>query len=311
MNCYTKRIQKLLPNFLIRFLAHGTLKTMDKWDAEKLIRTNMRYYKKKMGYNFDINKPKTFTEKIQWYKFFYHNPLCPYIVDKVTFKTFINEKLGNGYVIPLYGSWETIEDLEREWYREDSVLPQEFCLKSNLQSDGRCIKIIHDKSNVEFRRLKQELKLWLEPENTLLNSADCNFYRSTPQILAEKYMTNFDDQLYDYKFFCFDGKPFCMYVATNHFEEDDYPITFYDLNWNKMDVKYGGHKNEDVPVPAHFEEMKYLAEVLSKDFPFVRVDFFDTEEKLYLAELTFNPGGGFVAYEPESFNIELGNLFHL
>ena len=102
-----------------------------------------------------------------------------------------------------------------------------------------------------------------------------------------------------------------MYVATEHFMKDDYPITFYDLDWNKLDVQYGHHQNADVPKPVHYEEMKELAKILSKGFPFLRVDFFDTKEKLYLAELTFNPGGGFVPYCPESFNRKLGDLFIL
>lgn len=276
---------------------------------EKLMEYALKFYKISMGKNCNIHNPVLFTEKIQWYTFFYDNPICPYIVDKVTFKSYIEEKLGQGYTIPLYGSWATVEEFENAWFGNE--LPDEFCLKANLQSDGRNIRIIHNKKNVNFQDIKKEVAEWLKPENTLMNSMARNFYISKPKVLAEQYMSNFKDQLYDYKFFCFDGKPFCMYVATEHFMEEDYPITFYDLNWNKLDVRYGSHQNADVPQPKHYEEMKSLASVLSKGFPFLRVDFFDTEDKLYLAELTFNPGGGFVPYHPESFNKLLGDMFIL
>ena len=191
-------------------------------------------------------------------------------------------------------------------------MPKEFCLKSNLQSDGRCIKIIHDKDAVDFEQLKAEVSEWLKPENTNINSLARNFYESTPQILAEEYMSNFEDQLYDYKFFCFNGVPYCMYVAIEHFSGDLYPVSFYDLDWNKMDVTYGKHPQADaIDKPKHFEKMIEYAKLLSKDFPFVRVDFFDTEDKLYLAELTFNPGGGFTPYYPLEFNKKMGDLFIL
>lgn len=301
---------------LLFAIQNGTFAPMYKWPDSKLIRANMRHYKHRMGYMFDIKNPRTFTEKIQWYKFFYNNPLCPYIVDKVTFKKYIEDKLGPEYTIPLYASWFNVQDFENQWFSTRGGLPQEFCLKANLQSNGRCIKIIHSKDAVDFAALKDEVSKWFKIENTLANSADRHFYDSTPQVFAEAYMSNFDGQLYDYKFFCFNGKPFCMYTAIDQFEDgvntDAYPIMFYDLEWNKMDVKYGHHPNNgEVPRPIHYAEMQEVAKILSDGFPFVRVDFFDTEEKLYLAELTFNPGGGFVPYFPESFNEKLGELFVL
>lgn len=105
-------------------------------------------------------------------------------------------------------------------------------------------------------------------------------------------MAQVDNQLYDYKFFCFSGEPYCVYVAKDHFPGQLSQISFYDLEWNRLDVKYVEHPNCNVEKPKHFDEMMRIAKTLSKSFPFVRVDFFDTNEKLYVAELTFYPGGG-------------------
>jgi len=278
---------------------------------EELIKYSLKYYKISHKRACNLDNPQLFTEKILWYTFHYHNPICPYIVDKVTFKEFIKSKLGDGYTIPLIASWKTIEDFEHDWFNTD-IFPKKFCLKSNLQSDGRNIKIIHDKDFEDFEKLKEEVIEWLKPENTLINSLARNFYTSTPQVLAEEYMSNFKDQLYDYKFFCFNGEPTFMYVAIEHFDNEFYPISFYDVEWNMLDVGYGKHiKNHPIPIPNHFEEMKDIARILSKDFPFVRVDFFDTEDKLFLAELTFNPGGGFTPYHPIDFDKKMGDLFIL
>ena len=295
----------LLPYLLM--IQRRSIKPVCDWPLEKAIAGDMKSYKRHMGYTFDINNPILFTEKLQWYKFFYHRDDFSQITDKFLFKQYISQQLGEGYTIPVYNSWTRVDDLEKDWHS----LPEEFVLKANLQSDGRNIKIIHKKSDIIFSKIKNTLKAWLDKRNTLANSWDYNFYRGTPRILAEKYMENLADQLFDYKFFCFNGEPYCMYVAQEHFDKGNYPISFYDLHWNRLDVRYGGHLVGDAPRPAHFDEMIEISKRLSKGFPFVRVDFFDTDEKLYVAELTFAPGGGVTPYHPRSFNEKLGELFVL
>lgn len=274
---------------------------------DQLLKYALKYYKINCKRACNISDPKLLSEKIQWYTFFYKNPLCPYIVDKVTFKDYVKEKIGEGYTIPLIASWKSVDEFEKDWWGE--TLPKEFCLKSNLQSDGKCIRIIHDKDSVDFAELKKEISEWLKPENTNMNSLARNFYMSTPQVLAEKFMSNYKDQLYDYKFYCFDGYVHCVCSSKEHFVDEHYPITYFDTSWNMLDVQSGDHKVEFIPKPPHFEKMLELAKLLSKGFPFIRVDFFDTEEKLYVAELTFNPGGGFFNFNPISFDREMGDLF--
>lgn len=268
----------------------------------------MDKYERHMGYRMDIDNPKTFTEKIQWYKLFYKGEIdLENIVDKYLFKQYVKDKLGEGYTIPLIGAWTSVRELRKDWKK----LPEEFCLKSTVQGEGRYILFIHNKSSIEFNTIEKEIKKWLLPKNTLINSMCRAYNNATPRVLAEQYMENFNNQLYDYKVFCFDGQPFCVYVANEHFEKTDYPITFYDLDWKKLDVKYGPHEVGDMPKPKHLDEMIEISKKLSKGFPFLRVDFFDTEEKLYVAELTLYPGGGYSKYEPESFNEEMGEMFVL
>lgn len=289
----------------------GKMPLVKDWELKDTIELNMFVYKLNHGYSFDIHHPKTFTEKIQWYKFFYQRDDFAQVTDKVLFKDFINQRLGKGYVIPMYGAWDNVDDLEAEWDKEDSIIPETVVLKANLQSDGRNIKIIRNKSSIDFDRIRHELKGWLDPKSTLMNSCDWRFYDSNPMILAEEYMANFENQLYDYKFFCFDGKPFCIYVAQDHFGDDGSHISFYDLNWEKLPVQYGKHIVGNAPKPKHFERMIEIAKILSKGYPFLRVDFFDTDSQLFVAEMTFNPGGGMVPYIPESFNFQMGDLFKL
>lgn len=282
-----------------------------KLPQDELVNLLMDKYEKKMGYRMDINNPVTFTEKVQWYKVFYTRDKdgeeLIRMVDKYLFKDYIKEKLGDGYTIPLYGVYNSFEELKKGW----KALPEEFVLKSTLSDEGKNIKFVHRKSEVSLSSIKKEMSNCFKDKLLLCNSF-CKAYQSgVPRIIAEQYLENIKDQLFDYKMFCFDGEPFCMYVATEHFNKDNYPITFYDLEWNKIDVQYGIHLTSEVACPPHFDEMKRIAAKLSEGFPFLRVDFFDTKEKLYLAELTLYPGGGYSPYTPQSFNEKMGGLFKL
>lgn len=277
------------------------------WPLEKRINGAMDLFEKKQGYRFDINNPRLFTEKVVWYKLFYQRKDMVRLVDKYLFKEYITEKLGEGWVIPLIGVWKNIDALERDWYN----LPEEFCLKSTLQSDGLSIKFIHKRSEISFSDIKAEISTWFLPEKTLIDSYCRAYYDATPRVIAEEYKTEIDNQLYDYKFFCFNGEPKYVYVATDHFPGQLSHISFYDLEWNRLDVRYGEHPNCDVEKPPEFEEMLRVSRVLSEGFPFLRVDFFNPPEKLYVAELTLYPGGGQTPIYPEEFNLHLGDLFVL
>lgn len=288
-------------------LKRAILPSKSRWPDSLRVRFAMNQFKREQGYRFDIEHPGLFTEKVIWYKLFYHREKLERIVDKYLFKDYIREKLGEGYTIPLLGAWDNIDDFTRDW----DGLPEEFCLKSTLMSDGKCIKFVHHKSQEDREAIIREVKSWLNPKNTLINSFCRAYYHALPRVLAEEYKTEINNQLYDYKVFCFDGVPDCVYVATDHFPGQISHISFYDLDWNRLDVHYGKHPNCEVPKPRELEEMLRISRILSKDFPFVRVDFFETAEHLYVAELTLYPGGGLTPIYPESFSRALGDKFRL
>lgn len=281
-----------------------------KMSQDELIKLIMDKYERLMGYRMDINHPITYTEKLQWYKIFYtmkDGEDLIRVVDKYLFKEYIKEQLGDGYTIPLYGVYNSFEDLVKGWQK----LPKEFVLKSTLSSEGKNIKFIHDKSIVDMMALKKELKYWFSDKYLLCNSLCRAYHSGVPRIIAEQYMENIKDQLFDYKLFCFDGKPYCVETAVERFLGGIPAFTFYDMEWNKMNVQSGNHPHANIPRPKHFEEMIALSKILSRGFPHVRVDFFDTEDKLYVAEMTLFTAGGYQHYTPNSFNEEMGKLFKL
>lgn len=268
-----------------------------------------KQFRKCMGRTVVFSSPKSFNEKMQWYKLYYYNPDSYRIIDKLSFKSYIAEKLGEGHTAELYGVWDDAGKVDL------SDIPVPFVLKSNCSSYGNNIMFIFDREQCSIETLRPALERWLDPINTEIALMCREYYEiRRPLIIAEAFLGDDHEAPPDYKFYCFDGKPYCVYSADGHFA-DGKPvpsaISFYDMNWDPMDVTYGGAKRRDLPRPKHFEEMKRAAEIVSESFPFVRVDFFDRDDTYYLSELTLSPGDGFKAFEPESFDDELGALLRL
>lgn len=266
-------------------------------------------FKRLTGKSLDFSNVTTYNEKIQWIKLYYDHPDLSKIVCKYNFKKYIKKKLGDGYTVPLYGAWTDERRIDF------NKLPNSFVLKSNCSGNGNFIKVIRDKSKIDVKALRKELKDWLNPAKLLINTHCRAYWKVKPMILAEKYVEQLGGQVYDYKFFCFGGEPKFAYVATDHFEEgkniENYKISIYSLDWKQLDVQYGEHPHNDVPAPKNLDKMLELAKKVSKDFPFVRVDFFEIGDKVYFSELTFYPGGGVHKIKPDSVNEEWGSYIKL
>lgn len=273
-------------------------------------------YRDRTGKELDLDNVKTFSEKLQWYKLFYDNPVMKNCVDKYAFKDYIKNRVGSGYTAELLAVWNKPGDVNIRKINRDK-----FVIKSNSASDGNFIKLVTDKSKFNIEEAEKEIKeKWFDAHRMLSNSYCRAYYGVKPRVIVEEYIEEFANVADDYKIFCFGGKPEMIYVAQEHFEFNENNensrhtgvVTFFDPDWNVLDITYGQHPtNPNVPRPKHLDEMIEIAKKLSADFPFVRVDFFDTDKKLYLAELTFYPDGGFVPYKPQSADVLMGEKFCL
>ena len=118
--------------------------------------------------------------------------------------------------------------------------------------------------------------------------------------------------LMDYKFMCFNGKVKCSFVCSNRHSSDGLNVDFFDLNWNKMPFTRHYKNSKDViKQPVNYNLMIELAEKLSGNIPFIRVDFYEINKKIYFGELTFFPGSGFEEFSPESYDELLGRWLKL
>ena len=250
-----------------------------KLDDETYIK---KMFKLKMGYNLDLDNPVTFNEKLQWLKLNYHNPDCIVMVDKYLSKQYVKDCIGEEYVVPLYGVWDSFDEIDFD------LLPNEFVLKTTHDCGG--VVVCKDKSSFDKNAAKKFLEMHLGYKYFYF-SREWPYKNVKPRIIAEKLMKDSNEQLAegltDYKFFCFDGEPKSMFIATDRTNKNiETKIDFYDMEFNHLPITKGRPNSDKViEKPKQFELMKELCKKLSKDLPHVRVDFYESEGKIYFGEL--------------------------
>lgn len=260
-------------------------------------------YRMATGKKLDISNVKTFNEKIQWMKLFDRNPIYPIIVDKYRIREYVKKTIGEQYLIPLLGKWDSINDIRIE------KLPNQFVIKCNHDSGG--ISICRNKNEYNWNKEKKIIARHMKQNHYFL-SREWAYKNVKPCVIAEKYMIDEKtEDLRDYKFFCFNGEPKYIQVDFNRFV--DHKRNIYDLNWNlvNLTIKCDNDPSTIIERPDNFEEMIYLARKLSIGFPQVRVDLYSVNGKTYFGELTLYHGSGFEKFTPEEYGEEFGSFIDL
>ncbi|MBQ8429666.1 MAG: glycosyl transferase [Clostridia bacterium] len=259
-------------------------------------------YKIKTGKKLNLKNPVGFNEKLNWLKLYEQSPEYTDLVDKIKVREYIKEKVGEDICFPLLGQWNKYEDIDF------NTLPDQFVLKCN--HDSGSVKIIKDKSAINHKEFSRFFKSRLKM-NPYAIGREYPYKKVKPMIMAETYMVpEGAKDIEDYKFFCFNGKPEIMFIATDR--SVDVKFDFFDMDFNHLDI-VNIHPQSGTPIkkPALFEEMKAMAAKLSEGMKFVRIDLYEIEGKIYFGEFTFFHGGGFWLFKPDEWEMKLGNLIEI
>ena len=257
----------------------------------------------KVGYRPDFDNPKTMNEKIFWMKLNWHDPLITKCCDKFCVKDYVTEVIGEEYIVPTIASWEKAEDIDF------SVLPDKFVLKVNWSSGYNII--VRDKSRLNEENVRKKIDGWMLPhQNSYYKAYNWGYKNMKPVVYAEKYIEQMDGQVYDYKFLTSYGKVKMIMIATNR-GLGDMTKDFFDIDFNHLPFTSGTglHADPQPEKPKNYEKMIELAEKLAKPFPFVRVDFYEIGDKIYVGEMTFYPGGGLLPVRPMEWEYKYGDMF--
>ena len=245
-------------------------------------------YLASMGKLPDLTSPKTFNEKLNWLKLCDRNPLYTTLVDKCAVKQWVVDKIGEQYVIPTLGVWNKFDDIDFD------KLPNQFVLKCT--HDSGSYVICKDKAKLDKRAARKKLTTALK-RNFYYVGREYPYKNVPPRIIAEKYIEDRNGVFVDYKFSCFNGYVDCVMVCLDR-HINDVKFYFLDKDWNLKRLNVRGKNAPEgftISKPSCMDEMFEIAAKLSKDIPFVRVDLFECDGKVYFGEMTFYPDSGFDA----------------
>lgn len=267
----------------------------------------MKYYKN-TGKKLNLKNPSDFNEKVVWLNLYWQSDLILMCADKVRVQEYCKMKNVPEITNTIYTAAEDANDLNWE------ILPEKFVLKTN-NSSGTNIVVL-DKNNFDKQRAIKQLNSWLT-FNYSLYSTEIHYRSIKPLAFAEKFIESESEIPIDYKFFCFNGEPKFLSVTTGRKAESlktDLIKIHYNLDWQKIYIQKEEFEPEEtvsVKKPKYFEDMIKYAKILSEEFPFVRVDFYEGEENPILGEMTFTPSGGKAEYYTDEWLQKLGDEIEL
>lgn len=262
-------------------------------------------FKNRVGYWPHLNHPRTFNEKLQWLKLNDRHAEYTQMVDKIDAKKYVASIIGDKYIIPTLGVWNSVDEIE--WDK----LPNQFVIKVSSDSGG--IVVCKDKQTLDIEKAKEKLTNgW--GKNYYVHNKEYPYRDLTPRIIAEEYKEDESGyELRDYKIFCFNGEPKILFVASDRQKaSEDTKFDFFDLNWNHLPFT-NGHPNseEHIAKPKNFEEMLEIAKKLSVGIPQVRIDLYNCNGKIYFGEITFFHWSGMTAFDPVEWDFKLGKMIKL
>lgn len=257
------------------------------------------------GETLNLENPQSFNEKIQWLKLHESTPLKARLTDKYAVREWVKEKIGEQYLIPLLGVWDRFDDIDFD------KLPEKFALKCNHGSGYNII--VTDKSKFDRGGAKRLITSWLNEDFAFRNGFELHYSLIPRKIIAEEYIENRDRDLFDYKFWCFDGKVrYIQFLSERYTNAHGAQMAFYDRNWKKLDFVVAHPLDEKtISKPDNLDSMIELAEKLSQGFSYVRVDFYDVNNRIFFGEMTFTPDSGSGRWDPAEMNMTIGSMLNL
>lgn len=273
-------------------------------DDDRYLKWRYRFI---FGEKLDLDAPKGYNEKINWLKVYNRNPLYPKLVDKAAVKGIVAPIIGDDKIIKTLGVWDCFDDIDLD------KLPNQFVLKSTNGGGGTGVVICKDKASFD----KEKARVMIEDSMNFNWKYEREWvYRDIkPRIIAEEYMYNEDGtDLVDWKIHCFNGEPKVLFYASDRYTPGEkLKFDWYDMELNHLPIKSKGYENANTvitPFPE-WEQMKDVAKKLSKGIPYVRVDLYFINHKIYFGELTFFHDGGAVALEPKDWELTFGSWMNL
>ncbi|PWJ36992.1 teichuronopeptide biosynthesis TupA-like protein [Fibrobacter succinogenes subsp. elongatus] len=266
-------------------------------------------YRIKTGRKLNLQNPQRFTEKMQWYKLFYRDPLMKTCVDKYDVRGYIKSLGLEAILNECYGVFDNAEDVDFNQF------PQKFVLKDTLGGGGTSVIICNNKTEANLKNYRVQMRRWIHSSTGKNFGREWVYENRKHRIIAEKFIDSIPEKggLIDYKFMCFQGKVNFVIVLADRIMGVSAGCGLFDVDFNRLPCNELDETplTRDVPKPSNYNEMIKIAEKISSRFPLVRVDLYNQNGAILFGEMTFFDSSGYQLYNPDSFDFELGKKFNL
>ena len=256
-------------------------------------------YKYITHHKLNLKNPVRYTEKLQYLRLYVYpkDPLVSKAAGRAGVREYLTEKGFEKYLIPIFGVFDKFDDIDFD------KLPNQFVMKCTHACAFN--EIVRDKSKFDKEASRKKFNKWLKT-NYGKKTMERHYSPIKPQIIIEKYLGFADDLPTEYKIHVFNGKAKYMYVVTGRGVDIRY--NNYYVDWTPFDgAQFNGWKKREgkLTIPENWDEMVKLAEEMAKDFPFVRVDLYNVNGKIYFSELTFTPAKGTLIFDDDKADFEI------
>lgn len=269
---------------------------------------SIQYYIK-TGRVLNLKHPRRYSEKLQFYKLNYKNPQLISCVDKYDVREYVKSKDLENILNDCYGVYSRPDEINF------GLLPEKFVIKDTLGGGSDRVVICKNKEQLDIPGIKKEMQTWIADKLVASGGREWPYYKGKKhRIIIEKFLSCNNNDLPDYKFFCFDGKCEFFFIKIDYaISPEDEKVIYFNRNKEKLDFHFDHHKQsiDKVKFPENIDEMIRNAEKLSEDFPHVRVDFYNADGKIIFGELTFYHSCGYMSLVPDEMDFKIGNLFNI
>lgn len=263
----------------------------------------IQWYQNITQKSIDLDNPQTFNEKIQWLKLYASSPVKTALADKHLVRSWVEKKIGKECLIPLLGVYDDFEEIDF------NMLPDCFVIKCNHGSGYNII--VKDKKKINLPQIQSQIKTWMNTNFAFHAGCELHYRDIKPKIIIEQYLDKINNSIYDYRFLCMDGLVEQIWLDINS-GTPEHKRKIYDKNWNELNITVKWPRLEtEVAKPDNLDTMIKYAEKLSQGFCFVRVDFYNINNRIYFGELTFTSMSGVGKFSPSSEDLRLGQKLRL
>ena len=261
-----------------------------------------RLFERNLGYKLDLENPITFNAKLQWLKLNDRTPLHTQCADKYLVREYVKNKIGEKYLIPLLYQSYDIRD----------IIPQNlgsppYIIKLNHNSDGTII--VRNQNDIDWKKVKKKLKSEIK-KNYYYRGKEWQYLNIKPCVIVEKLLLDENNEIpSDFKLHCFNGKVEIIQIDSGRHTNHERHL--YYRNWELINCQWRIKSGKGIKKPSNINEMIKVAEKLSEEFIFARIDLYSIKNKIYFGEITFHPTSGFTTFKPVEYDYIFGKKLSL